>query len=114
MQRYFIAEKICIFFLESIFLFLLALEFLFNLGHGLEALLFELFKFLNPLPDLSLLDDSLDQFLMIVSSIEPGKNFQHIVHLFLLLCSGSIKADLFFQVEKTPADHKFFPSYSLV
>ena len=114
MQIYFVTEKICVFFLESIFLLLLSLEFLFNLGHGLEPLLFELFKFLNPLPDLSLFDDSLHQFLVVVSSIEPGKNFQHIVHLFLLLCSGSIKSDLFFQIEETPADNKFLPSYSLI
>ena len=114
MQRYFITKKICVFFLESIFLFLLTLEFLFNLGHCLESLLFEFFKFLNSLPDLPLLDDSLYQFFMIVSSIEPGKNFQHIVHLFLLLCSGSIKSDLFFQIEETPADNKFFSSYSLI
>ena len=114
MQRYFITEKICVFFLESIFFFLLTLEFLFNLGHGLEPLLFEFFKFLNPLPDLPLLDDSLYQFLVIISSIKSGKNFQHIVHLFLFLCSSSIQADLFFQIKKTPADHKFFSSYSLV
>ena len=59
MQIYFITEKICVFFLESIFLLLLSLEFLFNLGHGLEPLLFELFKFLNPLSDLPFFNDSL-------------------------------------------------------
>lgn len=114
MKYLFIAETIIVFLSQLLFLSLLTLQILLDLGQCPEPFLLELLQFLDPLPDLPLLDDSLHKFFMIIRSVEPSENFQHVVNFLFFFGSGPVQSNLFLQVKQSTTDHKLFPSNTLV
>ena len=101
-------------FLVLFLLLSLVLHLFLNLSQSSKPFLLVLFQLLNPLPDLFLLNDTSDQFLMFFRRTEPGKDFHHIVDFLFFLGSQFLLPHLLLKVQKSSCNDKFLALQSFV
>ena len=92
---------------------LLALKLVLDLPPCTKSLCLQFLKLSNSLPQLLFLDDILDQFLVLLGGVEPGKDLHEVMNLLLLLGPGLVQPHLLPNVQQLPRNNKLLALDSL-